>query len=157
MNPYLITALPVGPGVLARLIRMIPTQALDRPTHPGRFSPREVLAHLADWEPILLERMKRTVAEPGCLILGIDEEERAREQNYAQKDPLIEADRFAALRFETLEWLSERSEEDWEQTAVHNERGRMSVADQANQLLGHDLYHIQQLCDALAPSSVGTW
>lgn len=157
MNPYLITALPVGPGVLAKLIRMIPIQSLDRPTHPGRFSPREVLAHLSDWEPILLERMKRTVADPGCLILGVDEEERAREQRYEEKDPLFEADRFAALRFETMEWLSELSDDDWQQSSVHSERGEMSVSDQANLLLGHDLYHIQQLCDALTPSSVGTW
>jgi hypothetical protein len=145
MNPYLIPSLPTGPAVLEWLIRRIPDENWDTPTHPDRFTPREVIAHLADWEPILLGRMKQTLDQPGSLIVGIDEEKRAIERNYSDLDPLAEIERWKRSRDETILWLKALPPQAWTTVAMHNERGELSLNDQANMLLGHDLYHIQQL------------
>lgn len=58
-----------GPGLLRRAIAgMTSEQLLARPI-PGRWSTQEVLCHLADYEPIYAERMKRVIAlkEPELL------------------------------------------------------------------------------------------
>lgn len=93
--------------------------------------------------------MRRTLEEPGCEILGIDEGERAVEQRYSEKDALVESARYIEERALTIGWLRSLPAEAWSSVAIHNERGPMSLTDQANLLLGHDLYHIEQLFDAI--------
>jgi uncharacterized damage-inducible protein DinB len=157
MNPYLFPGLEFGPKVVEQLLSRIEPSRFDHPTHQGRFSPREVLAHLADWEPILLARMQATKESGGGTITGIDEGERAIEQNYAKTDPFEQARLFRSRREKTIAWLKTVGEEDWNLTAIHNERGPQTLYDQANMLLGHDLYHIAQLSDVLEGRAVGTW
>lgn len=157
MNPYLFPSLDKGPVVIERLLGLIAPEKMDRPTHPGRFTPREVVAHLADWEPILLGRMRAAVQDSGSAIEGIDEGERALEMDYASLDWGAEARTYAERRNETISWLRNLSEGDWDKFVVHSERGKQTVYDQANLLLGHDLYHIEQLLDAAVGRSVGTW
>lgn len=157
MNPYLFPCLLAGPKGIKALMRHIHPSKLDVPTHDDRFSPREIVAHLADWEPILLARMQQTKNQPGSTIMAYDEGLRAIEQNYAESDWVIEVDRFAALRAETKKWLETLGPDDWNLTAVHNERGPQTLYDLANLLLGHDLYHIQQLAEVLDREVVGTW
>ena len=50
MNFYLLPAIESGPKVVARLIQLIPNYRWDIHGDPNRFTVREVVAHLADWE-----------------------------------------------------------------------------------------------------------
>ena len=122
----------------------MPEDKWDEPLEEGRFTPREIVAHLADWEPILLERMRITRDTPGGRLQGIDETQRAEEQGYS-RDAGEQGELFLARRKETIAWLRTVRPEDWAKHAEHTERGRMALADQANALLGHDIYHIEQL------------
>jgi len=149
MHAYLFPGLEAGPRTLRNLIRHIPAERMDRPTHPDRFTPREVMAHLADWEPISRGRMQTAVASPGAGVPGIDEWERAREQGYIKWDPFEQADEFIRRRSETIAFLKGLAPDDWSKVAVHSERGAMTVYDYANMELGHDLYHVAQLCSVL--------
>src|SRR5688572_4625284 len=151
MHPYLFKGLESGPKTIARLIRMVSKDRLDVPTHPGRFSPREVIAHLADWEPISRGRMQTALATPGATVPDLDEGAIAIEKNYAEWDPEETSEEFIRRRAETIGWLQGLSDEDWTKVAVHSRRGPMTVYDYANLELGHDLYHIAQLCTALSP------
>ena len=63
-----------GPDLLRRaLAGMTKGQMFAQPI-PGKWSTQEVVCHLADYEPIYADRMKRVIAlnEPGCskAILG---------------------------------------------------------------------------------------
>ena len=145
MQSYLFPSLPSGPLIIHGLIGRIEESKLDLPTHSGRFTPREVVAHLADWEPILLQRMKQTVERPGSTIIGIDEGQMAVDQKYSESNWREQAIRFMELRSETTAWLKQRKPEDFDLAVTHNERGVQTLYDQANALLGHDLYHIEQL------------
>ncbi len=40
---------------------------------------------------------------------------------------------------------------DWGKAIVHSERGQMTTYDQANMMLGHDMYHIEHLSQYLEP------
>lgn len=157
MNPYLLISIEFGPVVLARLVGHIPRSRWDEALEPGRFTPREVMAHMADWEPIMRGRMEAAVAQPGATIRAYDEVEMARANNYAGTDPAEQGVLFCAERAKTAAWLRERSGEDWAKTVTHPERGLMTLSGLANFLLGHDLYHIEQLSAYLGEKSVGTW
>src|SRR5688572_5770624 len=145
MNVYLFRGLELGPVALRRIFAAIPESRIDEAIDPDRFTPREVIAHVADWEPILLARMKQTFDDPGSVILGHDESVRAIEQGYASSVPAEQLDFYDERRRATIEWLKMVEGEDWQKVAVHNERGPMTIYDQASMMLGHEIYHLEQL------------
>ena len=123
---------------------------MDVPTQPERFTPREVVAHLADWEPILREeRIVVPIAQPGCSVKAYDEGDLAIANNYAASDPLESARTFAEERAKTIELLRSLDAGQWDAYFTHPERGRMTVYDMANLLVGHDMYHVEQLLSAI--------
>lgn len=145
MHPYLFPGLRASLVAFDDLVKRIPADKWDAPTHADRFTPREVMAHLADWDPIFLERMKRTYEQPGCTILGMDEVQRAQDMNYATWDPADSMAKLRANREELIAFLKGLSQEDFQIEGIHTEKGPLKLEDHANMMLGHDLYHIEQL------------
>src|SRR5579862_4480765 len=60
-------------------------QLLARPV-PGKWSTLEVVCHLADFDPILADRMKRIIAEERPTLLGADEQHFAAHLAYHERD-----------------------------------------------------------------------
>jgi hypothetical protein len=149
MNAYLLPSLEFGPLVVRRLLDRLPAGRLDEALHPDRFTAREVVAHLADWEPIMRDRIRIALDQPGAEIPAYDEGQMALDHRYAEQDPAAQAEVFIRERAETAAFLRGLAAEDWGKHAFHPERGRQSVEDLANLLLGHDLYHIEQLTEYL--------
>ena len=58
-----------GPGLLRRSVAGMTTEQLLARPIPGKWSTQEVVCHLADYEPIYADRMKRVIAlkEPELL------------------------------------------------------------------------------------------
>lgn len=157
MHAYLIPGLSLGPVAVRRVFAMIPEARWDEPTEPGRFTPREVIAHLADWEPIFLMRMKLGVDKPGSTISVYDEGVRAIEQGYAQMEPRAQLDRFEANRSLTVRFVEGLDSAGLHSTFMHPERGEMTVEDQANMLVGHDMYHLEQLLRHVGDKLADVW
>ena len=145
MNPYLLSVMEFGPKVVAGVFSRIPAALWDTPIAVDRFTPREVIAHLADWEPIVLERMKTAFTAPGSTVQPWDEGLMAVTNGYRKLDPLEQLQLFTQRRADTANWLRSVPVALWSQAVLHPERGRLSIEDQANHVLGHDLYHIEQL------------
>ena len=148
-NPYLLLGMQLSPLSMERLVRMIPPSRYDEKTDPLRFTVREAMAHMADWEPVLLDRMQTTISNPGATIKAWDESKRALDNNYAATDPLAEVQRLIDMREVTVRFIRERAEGHWDNHVIHPERGPMTLADQANAILGHDHYHIEHLTQYL--------
>ncbi len=145
MNVYLVPALEFSPVVFERLLNQIPLSRLDEAITEERFTPREVLAHMADWEPIMRSRIQQACEQPGSIIEVFDESEMAISHAYAESDPREQSLLFRRERQITVAFVRSITAEDRVKTATHPERGVLSVDDLANVLLGHDLYHIEQL------------
>jgi len=153
MNFYLMISIEFGPQVIRRLVDQLDPADWDRRLNPDRFTPREIVAHLADWEPIMRGRIRTALREPGSPILAYDEGQLALDHKYAETDPVEQAETFIRERRITAELLRQiASEEEWQRAVTHPERGPQSVEDQANLLLGHDLYHIEQITEYLTQS-----
>lgn len=154
LNPYLFPGLERSPQIMRDLFALIPGDLLDVPTYPERFTPREVIAHLADWESVLRdERLVEPARNPGCAVSAYDEGDRAIDRGYSGLDVATQLEIFAAERAKTIAFLKGLDPEAWLATMVHPERGEMTVSDVANSLVGHDAYHVEQLVHVIAPRS----
>lgn len=147
-NAYLLEGLEALPIIARILLERTDPIRLDTPTGPDRFTPREVIAHLADWEPRLRGRIVTALKDPGAAVPTWDEGELAIENGYATCDWREQVDTFTKQRQETIALLKRLGPEDWRRTFTHPERGPMTVEDQAAFLLGHDLYHAEQFAQA---------
>ena len=75
-----------GSSVLRRAVAgMTREQLLARPV-PGKWSTLEVVCHLADFDPIIADRMKRIIAEEKPTLLGADETRFAAALAYHDRD-----------------------------------------------------------------------
>lgn len=157
LNPYLFPGLELGPVIVSRLVSRIEHHRWDEPTAAGRFSPRSVVAHLADWEPIFRARMEVAKNSPGASVEVFDEGQREVGQKYAQTDPRERAEAFRRERADTVAWLRTLGAEDWTKSIQHPERGTMTISDMANMLVAHDTYHVEQLTSVLGEKTAGTW
>src|SRR5438552_17933865 len=76
----------VGPKTLRQAVAgMTPEQLVARPV-PGRWSTLEVVCHLADFEPIYADRMKRVIATDRPLLLRAGREAFAESLAYHERD-----------------------------------------------------------------------
>jgi len=157
MHAYFFNGLSFGPQIVERMVHQIPAARHDEKTNPERFTLREAIAHLADWEPILRERIALAVASPGAPVQGLDEGQLAIDRGYDRWDVEEQLRRYIEERAKTIGYLKGLKPEDWKKTIVHNEKGEQTVDEQANQLLGHDLYHIDHLTEFFGGKIAGTW
>lgn len=144
MKPYLL-AFQHTPTVLERLVDQVPVARYSESVGPDRFTLTEVVAHLADWEDVVLDRLRMAVEHPGSTVAVYDETLRAIEKRYAEKDIHHEIAVFANRRRDTVTFVSELTPDQLALTIVHPERGTETILDQVLWIYGHDLYHLEQV------------
>lgn len=69
----------------------------------------------------------------------------AAERGYSFWDPIEQLGVFERERALTAQYLRSLQGEAWSNTVFHPERGEQTTEDLANMLLGHDMYHIEQI------------
>src|SRR3954469_9909058 len=62
-----------GPGTLRKAVAGMTREQLTARPVPGKWSTLEVVCHLADFDPILADRMKRVIAANRPTLIGADE------------------------------------------------------------------------------------
>ena len=157
MNPYMLKAPPLTADALERIATAVPAHRHDERTDPDRFTLREAIAHMADWEPIFLERIQNAVEHDDYQIVPYDESELAEKNGYAHQDVMQSIAKFRADRQRTLAYVRGLTREQLDRPVVHPELGSMRVSDIVNQLSGHDLYHLEHLTQYLLGKTAGTW
>ncbi len=141
---YLFNGLASGPIVLRHLLAGITEEEADFRPDPDRFTLREAVAHLADWEPIFLGRFKRTVEEDQPLIHGLDEGELAIKNNYPAKDIHVELERYVEGRAEVTAYVEKLPDAAWSRKANRDEIGLVDLEFLVGLLPLHDAYHARQ-------------
>lgn len=149
MNPYLKKPIDFAPLVAERLIALIPADQIDVALSDGRFTVREVVAHWADWEPILRSRIELARDEPGAMIVMYDEDQMSVDHNYAGQDIRANLDKWKAERALTKKVVDALTNDDLAKSYIHPDRGQETLSDLAHMVLGHDMYHIEQLSEYL--------
>ena len=146
VRKYLIDhALNASPGIIARFCANIPDAIADQDQGPDYFTLREVLAHLADWEPIWLERIQRIVQEDSPVLPNIDEGEMAELNGYTTTPVEVSLEKFTSGRSALVEYLQSLPSEAFARSGIRPEIGTITIKDIATIVLAHDTYHIAQL------------
>jgi len=149
---YIAVALDHTPATLAALVSHLPADSpvWDARPEPDRFSLREIVAHLADWDAVWRERFERTRDEDHPLLLRPVPDERAQEQGYAHADPAECLTRFRERRTALTGWLRALPEDAWTRLAHLDRMGDIPLEGLAALALGHDAYHLRQAAEWLA-------
>ncbi len=131
---------------LERLIQGVPRRKLARRPAPGKWSPVEILAHLADSEIAYAWRLRSMLGRNGAKLQAFDQNAWAMAGNYTQRDPRKSIALFRTVRQSNLALLASIPRKRWNSLyGMHEERGKETVATFARLFAGHDLNHLQQI------------
>jgi hypothetical protein len=140
-NP--LEALEANPKRVEAVARRLGDAGLSRSYGPGKWTGKQILAHLADAEMGIGFRMRQVLSEEKHRIQPWDEGSWAR--RYTNVDVESALASFLALRRWNLSLMRELSSEDLEREAYHPERGPETLGTIIRLLAGHDLNHLAQL------------
>lgn len=157
MNKYLFVGAECSAKSIAKIYDFIPEARLNEHSPADRFSPREVAAHMADWEPILLTRLKGGAENEGFVITVYDESERAISEGYAQADVKKSLEQFVSSRATTINYCKTLTPEQLSRTMTHPELGPITVTELICMLCQHDVYHIEHLLGFVGDKLAATW
>lgn len=117
-------------------------QLLAKPV-PGKMSTMEVVCHLTDFDPVYVERMKRTICFDKPTILGADENVFAQKLCYHDRDLDEELNLLEATRSSMARILKKLPLEAWSREGVHNERGPMTLQKMVEVMCNHITHHLK--------------
>jgi len=125
---------------------MTPEQAAARPV-PGKWSTVECVAHIADFEPVFADRMKRVIALDRPLLFAADENEYFKHLVYGHRDLGEEMAVIEATRKEMARILRHVPESSLQRAGVHNEKGLITLADILGYVTNHLTYHLRHILE----------
>jgi uncharacterized damage-inducible protein DinB len=131
-----------GPQLLANCIRQVPESAWDLHPISGRWSIRQVVCHIADFEPIGADRMKRVLVEDNPTLFGADESAFASLLHYEHRDVANELQLIAATRRQMTAILRRTELEDFQRTGVHTEAGPLTLESLLERMARHIPHHL---------------
>ena len=151
LNPYekfldgrpLETILSSTSHEIANKLQMIGPDRVSEPPAPGKWSPAEIVCHLADCEIAFGFRLRQTLAEEHHVLQPFDQEKwAAHYQGIGAKEAL---GAFTALRIWNLLLIGRTLATFGSKPVTHPERGTMSFKTIVETMAGHDLNHLAQL------------
>jgi DinB family protein len=151
LNPYdkfldgrtLNAILTATPGEIMRLMLAIGAERENAAPAPGKWSPAEIVAHLADGELVFGFRLRQTLAEDSPVIQPFDQDKWAKTYTGVPARQALEV--FTALREWNLRLIELALPEAAERPVTHPERGAMTFLTIVETMAGHDLNHLGQL------------
>jgi hypothetical protein len=139
----LIDAYAAGPQLLRDAVTgMSPAELRARPI-PGKWSTLEVVCHLADFEIVYADRIKRVVAENEPTLFGGDPDAFAARLAYHDRCLEEELTITEAIRRQVSHVLRALKPDDFQRRGVHSERGPLTLETLVTQITGHIPHHIR--------------
>jgi anti-anti-sigma factor len=132
-----------GPTVLRESLEGLSAIQLRTPAPPGAWSALQVVCHIADFELVYADRMKRVVAENRPALMSGDPDVFAEKLAYAQRDVEDELDVIISIRREVSRFLKTLSAADFERTGVHSTDGPLTLAQLLERIASHIPHHVK--------------
>jgi hypothetical protein len=134
-----------GAEVLAVVLTGVFGEEEDFSPAPGKWSVRQIVAHLADAEVVGAHRFRQVVAEDNPILIAFDQEAWARNLDYARRKPKQSLETFRRVRAENYELLKSLPESTYERAGNHSENGRMTLRQLLEGYAHHAESHVRQL------------
>jgi len=136
-----------GPEVLAMVLTGVFGEEEDFVTAPGKWSIRQIIAHLADAELVGAHRLRQVIAEDHPTLIAFDQDAWTRNLDYARRKPKTSLETFRRIRAENYELLKELPESAYERTGNHSENGAMTLRRLLEGYAQHAESHARQLME----------
>jgi hypothetical protein len=117
-------------------------QLLARPIS-GKWSTLEVICHLADFEIVCADRIKRVIAENEPTLFGGDPEIFAARLAYHQRDAENELLLVEVIRRQVGQILRTVKPEDFQRRGIHSESGPLTLEVLLERITNHIPHHVR--------------
>src|SRR5687767_5790154 len=148
-----IDVLRNSPQIIQQMIAGIDEAVLSTPESPGKWSVRQVIAHLTDSELVVGWRVRIILATDAPDIIGVDQDIWAERMRYDDIAAQVSLATFTALRGWNLLIYYNATPQQLQRFGVHSERGEESVAHIIRLYAGHDILHQRQIARILSAVS----
>jgi uncharacterized damage-inducible protein DinB len=151
LNPYAkfvgeqdkLAILAATPDLLHEALCKLTPEQTAAPIAPGKWSPCQIAAHLADCELVFSFRLRQTLAEDAPIVQPFDQDKWAKQ--YASYDLPLAMSLFCAARAWNMKLVAGLTELDYTRQMTHPERGTMTFDTLLETMAGHDLNHLRQV------------
>src|SRR6185295_384400 len=143
--PALLERFRRGPEVVASALTGVSGAEEDFVPAPGKWSIRQIMAHLADSELVGAHRLRLVIAEDNPTLTAFDQDAWTRNLDYARRKPTQSLDTFRRLRAENYELLKELPETAFDRVGAQTENGPVSLRNLLETYAGHAENHARQL------------
>jgi len=140
-----VDVMAATPDLLRKIVKGLTEKQLATKPAPGKWSIKEIAAHLADGEVILGSRYRMVAAHDRPALPGYDQDafvERLGPMNTTTTDLI---DDFSMVRAANLGLLLRLPKDAWERVGLHSERGEESIDFMVHMYAGHDRIHLSQI------------
>lgn len=138
----LIDQYVAGPGQLRAALMGLNAEQLNARPVPGKWSIKEVVCHIADYEPVYADRMKRVIAEDQPMLLAGSPDAFVARLAYDQRDVDEELALIEVVRSQMARILRSLPPEDFQRTGNHSVRGPVALVSLLQQITDHIPHHL---------------
>ena len=110
---------------------------------PGKWSTLEVICHLADFEIVYADRIKRVIAESEPTMFGGDPDEFAARLAYQERNAEEELLLIELIRKQVAGILKTLKREDFQRRGIHSESGPVTLETLIERITGHIPHHVR--------------
>ncbi|MBU5637254.1 DinB family protein [Geomonas sp. Red69] len=144
--PDLLDSLKRAPTILSEFVDSIPRQKLDLRRGKGFWTVAEHVSHLAEVQPMLLQRIERFLKEEHPEFIPYLPGKGEEEPDTPARLEMAEAlERFRTCRLQQLELLKGLDQETWCRTGTHPEYEAYSLYILVRHILMHDHWHMYRM------------
>lgn len=132
-----------GPRKLREALAGMTTVQINAAPIPGKWSTRQIICHLADFEPVYADRMKRVIAEENPTMFSGDPDLFAARLAYEQRDIEEELQLIESVRNHVARILKTLKPEDFQRRGNHSEAGPITLEKLLTNITNHIPHHIK--------------
>jgi hypothetical protein len=133
-----------GPELLAVILTGVYGEEEDFGL-PGKWTVRQIVAHLADAELVGAHRFRQVIAEDNPTLVAFDQDAWTRNLDYARRKPKTSLETFRRIRAENYELLKDLPPAAFDRAGNHTQNGRMTLRQLLEGYAGHAESHAKQL------------
>jgi DinB superfamily len=143
--PDLLERLRRGAELVAVSITGAAGSEVDYVPEPGKWSIRQIVAHLADAEIVATMRVRQLIAEENPRLEAWDQNAWATNLDYARRKPSQSLETFRRIRGENYELLKDLPAAAFERAGQHSQRGQITLRQLLQLIAEHAENHATQL------------
>lgn len=143
--PSLLERFRRGPELVAVVLTGVFGEEEDFVTASGKWSIRQIVAHLADADLVGAHRFRQIIAEDNPTIVAFDQDRWTKNLDYGRRKPKQALETFRRIRAENYDLLKELPAAAFDRAGNHTERGRLTLAEMLEGYAEHAESHARQM------------